>query len=263
MGRAVPLLALAALVLTGCGEEPAAPPAAADASPSSVPAPSATPDIARCNAEHVAYPEDPVPSVPVEIPEAFRAFAASSDVEMALLTQSGATVCHSTVGLYRVQNMAWLRGDRLLGWEWEAHEAYGFTVFDRAGKGTVIDTGVRPTFSPSGARFASVEFTEMGFGALGGFAVWEVRADSLAQLGGEVTRVKGQGEDMAITDPAVFTNRFGDWSISGWKGETCVNLSFEGHEPSSDAVSADIATVTRTFHAAESARWQIAPGSCA
>lgn len=219
--------------------------------------PPATPDITRCDAQHVRHPDDPTPADPVEIPKAFRRIADASALEIALLTRAGTTICDRAVGIYALTGMAWLREDRLLGWEWEAYEEFGFTIFDRAGKGTVIETGVKPVFSPGGTRIAAVEFSD--FGALGGFAVWEVRADETVQIGGETSRSEGEGADFVIIEPAVFTDRIGDWSIAGWKGETCVNIAFDGQELRSEA-----STVSgrQAFHAAEGAGWNVAPGWC-
>ncbi|MBA4051191.1 MAG: hypothetical protein C0472_04775 [Erythrobacter sp.] len=257
MMRAITVLSAAVLALAGCGGADAAAPVAAPsakASPTAMPA--AAPDIARCDAQHVQHPNDPIPVDPVAIPKAFQGIAKASARELALLSQSGATVCDRAVGIDAVANMAWLRKDRLLGWEWQAYEAFGYVVFDRAGKGAVIETGVKPTFSPGGGRFASVEFSD--FGALSGFAVWEVNADGLTRIGGETSRSEGEGADFVIIEPEVFTDRFGDWSISGWKGETCVSIAFDGEQLSPDAAFPG----QSAFHAAEGARWQIAPGPC-
>jgi hypothetical protein len=231
------LLALAALAPARDGRD-TAPPAAA-------------PDIAFCDSQHVASEDDPLPGDPVTIPKAFDRIAKASAIELALLTQSGATICDNNVWVSAIANMAWLRTGRLLGWEWQGYEAYGYRIFDRAGQGTVIETGARPVFSPGGTRFASVEYSESGFGALSGYGVWEVRPDTLAQLGGDATVFEGEGETARFTEPEVFTGTYGEWSISGWKGETCVGIAMRGEDGS------------RTpFHAAESAGWRLAPGEC-
>lgn len=256
MKRIAPVIALTALALSGCKDDPPAPlvsPAATTPARSASPGP----DLARCDAQHVQHPIAPLPADPVAIPKAFRAIVKASAFELALVTQAGTTICENNVGTNAVSNMAWLREDRLLGWKWEAHEAFGYAIFDRTGKGTVIETGVRPVFSPGGTRLAAVEFSD--FGALGGFAVWEVRADETVQIGGETSRSEGEGADFVVKEPAVFTDRIGDWRIAGWKGETCVNIAFDGQEPPSEA-----STVSgrQAFHAAESASWRIAPGWC-
>lgn len=255
MKRFAPVLALAVLGLSGCKEEPAAPPVNAAAAPPARSA-AAGPDIARCDAQHVHHPNAPLSADPVAIPKAFRGIVKASALELALLTQAGTTICENHVGTYAVTDMAWLREDRLLGWAWEAYEATGYSIFDRAGKGTAIETGVRPVFSPGGTRLAAVEFSD--FGALGGFAVWEVRAEGTVQIGGGTTQRQGVGEDVVFVEPAVFTDRIGDWSVVGWKGESCVTIAFDGQELSPEA----FASGQSTFHAAESASWRIAPGPC-
>jgi hypothetical protein len=237
MGQLTLLLALAALAPAGDGKD-AAPPAAA-------------PDIAFCDAQHVASEDDPLPGDPVTIPKALDRVAKASAIELALLTQSGATICDNNVWVSAIANMAWLRTGRLLGWEWQGYEAYGYRIFDRAGMGTVIETGAPPVFSPGGTRFASVEYSESGFGALSGYGVWEVRPDTLAQLGGDATVFEGEGETAQFTEPEVFSGTYGEWSISGWKGETCVGIAMRSEDGS------------RTpYYAAERAGWRLAPGEC-
>lgn len=254
MMRAIAVLMMATLALAGCDAEATAPatPRSAKAPPSAVPAAAAAaPDIARCDAQHVQHPDDPIPGDPVAIPEAFRGVAKASPLELALLTQSGATLCDNNVWVGAIAKMEWLREERLLGWEWQGYEAYGYRIFDRAGKGTVIETGARPVFSPGGKRFASVEYSESGFGALSGYGVWEVRPVTLAQLGGDATIFEGEGETARFTDPEVFAGTYGEWSISGWKGETCVGIVMRDQDGS-----------RTTYHAAESTGWKIAPGTC-
>jgi len=246
----------AALALIGHGDptEPEPIPQASPALAHSIPA---GPDITRCNALHKPSDDDPAPTSPVKIPKAFRHIAVSSALELALLTQSGATFCERHVGVFAVSNMAWLRGDRFLGWEWEAYEAFGYGVFDRAGAGTVIETGIKPVFSPGGKRFASVEFSD--FGALGGFAVWEVGANETVRIGGETSRSEGEGTALVIIEPEAFLIRSGDWTMTGWKGETCVHFAFDGVELRPEGTTV---WGRQVFHAAEDARWQIAPGAC-
>jgi hypothetical protein len=251
MMRAITVLWMAALALAGCDAEATAPAAPLSATVSPDAASAAAPDIARCDAEHVKNEDEPLPGDPVVIPKAFGGIAKASALELALLTRSGATICDNNAWVSAIANMAWLREDRLLGWEWQGFEAYGYRVFDRAGQGSVIETGARPVFSPSGRRFASVEYSESGFGALSGFGVWEVRPDTLTQLGGDATVYEGEGETAVITEPEVFTGTYGEWSISGWKGETCLGIEMR------DQVGG-----RTTFHAAQSAGWRIAPGRC-
>ncbi|WP_285711829.1 hypothetical protein [Erythrobacter oryzae] len=237
MARLALWLAVAALASAGNAQD-AAPPAA-------------LPDIAFCNAQHVASEDDPLPGDPVSIPKAFDRVAKSSPTELALLTQWGKTICDNNVWVSAIADMAWLREDRLLGWEWQGFEAYGYRVFDRAGNGVVIETGARPVFSPGGTRLASVEYSESGFGALNGYGVWEVHPDGLALLGGDASAFEDEGETARFTEPEIFAGTYGEWSISGWKGETCVGIAMRDQDGN-----------RTTFHAAESAGWRIATGPC-
>jgi hypothetical protein len=251
MTRAITILSLAVLALAGCDAEanPPASPLLATASPNA--ASLAAPDIARCDAQHVASEDDPIPGDPVTIPKAFGRIAKASPAELALVTQSGETICDNNAWVSAIADMAWLREDRLLGWEWQGYEAFGYRIFDRAGKGSVIETGARPVFSPGGTRFASVEYSESGFGALNGYGVWEMRPDRLAQLGGDASVFEGEGETARFTEPDVFAGSYGEWSITGWKGETCVGIAMR-----------DEGGKRTMFHAAESADWRLAPGPC-
>jgi hypothetical protein len=260
MRQAITVLSIAALALTGCDAEPTAPvtPQSAKASPSASPAAAAAaavaaaaPDIARCDAQHVRHPDDPTPGAPAAIPEAFRGVARASPLELALLTQSGTTLCDNNVWVGAIARMEWLREDRLLGWEWQGYEAYGYRIFDRAGRGTVTETGARPVFSPGGRRFASVEYSESGFGALNGYGVWEVRPNALAQLGGDASAFESEGETAGISEPNVFTGTYGEWSITGWQGETCFGIAMRSEDGRRTA-----------YHAAQSADWRLAPGAC-
>ena len=250
MKREITVLSMAALALAGCDAEASAPetPLSTKASPKVA---AAAPDIAACDAQHEHHPDDPIPGDPVAIPKAFPGVVKASSLELALLTQSGTTLCDNNVWVGAIAKMQWLREDRLLGWEWQGYEAYGYRIFDRIGRGAVIETGARPMFSPRGKRFASVEYSDSGFGALSGYGVWEVRSNTIAQIGGDAAVFEGEGQTAGFTEPDVFAGTYGEWSISGWKGETCVGFEMRDQDG-----------IRTAFHAAESAGWKIAPGPC-
>ena len=99
---------------------------------------------------------------------------------------------------------------RYLGFEVSGHEAEGYTLVDRHGRGAsaVIHTGQRPIFSPNGRWFAAAEMTESGFGNLNGVALWEILPNrTLRRL---------------FTDalPRAF-----DWRMDGWVRSNCVAMS--------------------------------------
>jgi len=234
------LASLAMLALAACAgtvDRPSAP---------------APPDIAHCNAQHAVADDYPMPADPVAIPAGFRPFVAGSRLELAVATGSGQTLCLNTQGYYAVTAMEWLQGQRLLGWEWEAYEAFGYQLVDRHGAGQMVETGARPAMSPSGRRMASVQISESQFGRLEGFAVWDLTDDGLIPQARHGWSESGE--------PPVFLGEIGaDWHIGQWSGEHCVDLT-------STPWNADTQDYDRTaaqpFHAAQADGWRVTPGAC-
>jgi len=98
-------------------------------------------------------------------------------------------------------------------------------VVDRAGSAAPVETGVKPMFSPSGRRFASVDISEAGFGAFEALGVWEVTDGSISTL---VTL-----EDLL--------DRGYDWQLVRWASDDCVVFS-----TAADPTGVDLET--RKFH---------------
>ena len=133
---------------------------------------------------------------------------------------------------------------RFIGYSWFGYEANGFQLFDRAGKGTDIDTGAAPVFSPSGQRFGSVEWSESGFGALNAVLVMQVLPGSLKEL----ARFEQLPEGMA------------DWRLDRWQGEDCFEVSVvaPGDYPESGEITAQ--TRRQRFAVSQGAKgWTIDP----
>lgn len=150
------------------------------------------------------FPEAPVPVAPE-----FASFVGTGDTRMAVSTLSGKTICVDLYGMQRISRMAVTNDGRFLTFSWIGYEADGYKVVDRAGPGTVIETGARPSFSPSRKRFLAAQMSEAAFGGLEGIGVWEV--------GERTTRRIVTIEDEAPRGAA--------WRVERWGGEDCAVLS--------------------------------------
>jgi hypothetical protein len=116
-----------------------------------------------------------------------------------------------------------------------ATNRYGHVIVDRSGKGQVVDTGVPPVASPSGELLAAMDLSEVRFGALNAFAVWQ---DQAARV---IWRQRGRGIPRRPTGG----------STAG-RDEACVNLSAVPWENSGKA---------RMRHASDFARARTTAGA--
>jgi hypothetical protein len=165
-----------------------------------------------------------------------------------VLTLDGNTLCIETPWMTSVENLALADEGRFLSFDWVGYEEYGHQVVDRSGPGQVVDTGVAPQRSPSGRRFAAVEYSESGFGSLNAFAVWDIRKTGLTQ----VARI----EEL----PPEHT----DWRLDRWPRENCLELSAVAYADS-DKVEGRIDRAPRRPFVAREAdgRWDVqAADSC-
>jgi hypothetical protein len=119
---------------------------------------------------------------PLAIPAKYAAYVAADRDHVAVATLTGATLCVDARYQESAQDFRDFADGRFFGYAWFGYEANGFQLFDRAGKGTAIDTGAEPVFSPAGKRFGSVEWSESGFGALNAVLVMQVLPDGLKEL---------------------------------------------------------------------------------
>lgn len=204
-------------------------------------APSASPSLAACPPVKQAERWERERKVPLPVPAAFRALIKADVTRYAVATLGGGTKCLDVSFIESVERMALSPDGRFLSFGWIGYEAYGHLVVDRSGKGQAIDTGVAPTFSPSRARLASVEYSESGFGSLNAFAVWRVEPTGLREI--------GRVEDLPSMS---------DWRVDRWAGEDCVVLS----ALPLDADRASRAPRTRYAARTGARGWSVAKGSC-
>jgi hypothetical protein len=101
-----------------------------------------------------------------------------------------------------------------------------------------VETGNAPLAPPSGMRFASIDLSPSGFGAQNAFAAWQIEPTGLREIG----RVS-EGFPMGV------------WSMDGWEGDHCVNLSVVRIE---NAASGE----RDPWFVAESDGWQPKEGRC-
>jgi hypothetical protein len=223
---------------------------ASETVPVSKPAASAsTPSLARCPRLKAEETADRARTAALAIPAEFRWVARANVNHIAVATLSGGTVCVSTGYVESIGALRLTRDERFLHFPWHGNEAGGYFVVDRTGQGHSVDTGAIPTFSPSRARFASIEISESGFGSLNGFLVMAVDPSGMRQLA-------------KLTDIPMLT----DWRIHEWVGESCINLSGIRQEDVPDNW-ANLGKASRVRYAARAGPrgWSLTPstGGCA
>ncbi|GGB63411.1 hypothetical protein GCM10011316_39080 [Roseibium aquae] len=160
--------------------------AAAILSASQISAAVAQANLASCPALG-AYPAEELASFremrePFTIPPHFRNVMAYDGDHVAVSTLGGGMICDEAVWMSNFAEPEFFRSDRFLGYAWVGADAYGYRVFDRAGSGGMVDTGLRPAFSDGGRRMAGLNASDAGAGALEGFAIWDIGATGLADI---------------------------------------------------------------------------------
>ena len=144
----------------------------------------------------------------IVVPETWSDFAAASQTWLAVKMTAGNTDCIDMGWVGEAREYEIFK-DRFLGFEWIGYEAYGYTLIDRQGTGTILETGARPIFSPDGSMLAAIESSESGYGGLEGFAVWMVYDGGLV------------GQYLTKRLPVEMT----DWRIDRWENDMCVHIS--------------------------------------
>jgi hypothetical protein len=178
---------------------------------------------------------------PLPVPTALRGLLRADLNHYAVATLAGSTLCVDTSFMEGVDRLALSPDARFLSFAWHGYEAYGHVMVDRTGKGTSIDTGVAPTFSPSHGLLAAVETSEAGFGSLNAFAVWRVDPAGIR----EIARV----DDLPSMS---------DWRIDRWARETCIVLS----ALPLDAAEAGKAARRRYAARPKGSGWIVVRGAC-
>jgi hypothetical protein len=241
-------------LMSGCGdgEEAALAPGAnerIEAAERAVPAP----DLAACP-EVPKLDDGPAPRTePVAVPASFNRIMKADTEQLAVSTLAGGTVCVDTTWISEIEDAKAVTDERFISFDWYGYEAFGHMLVDRAGSGTVIDTGEKPAFSPSGKLVAGLQVSEAGWGGLEGFAIWRVTPAGLAPLHDETSDDEGE-------IPWFIRQEMSLWRIDNWVGEECVAISAASW-PALEAVGADVESAKRTpFHARRADDWEIRPG---
>lgn len=142
------------------------------------------------------------------LPQGWSDIAATSDKWMAVATKARTTECVDLNWMFEGNDYEILK-DRFVGFNWVGYEAFGYTLVDRAGTGTVIDTGVKPSFSPNGFRMAALQASESGYGGLEGLGVWYIYETGLKPI------------YLTSSVPQFMA----DWRIDRWEGDDCLHIS--------------------------------------
>jgi hypothetical protein len=145
---------------------------------------------------------------PIVVPESFASYVRASDTTLTVQRTAGAPVCIDLAGVDVASWETFLDG-RLFGATLYGHEYNSYLVVDRKSTTEPVETGVKPTFSPSGRRFASVDISEAGFGAFEALGVWDVTDDSI--------RTVATIEELL--------DRGYDWKVVRWASDDCIVFS--------------------------------------
>jgi len=253
-GKLAASLAILAIV-TGSGCDDMSQAVAGNEAAAPIASASAKPDPTTCLPPEYEYDEEEFGprGDPLAVPASIANVAATDNINLAVTTLDGGQVCNDMSWAYHLGETAQTRLDgRFIAIGWGAYEAFGTLMFDRSGKGTVVETGNMPAFSPSTKRVAALQFTQSGFGGLENMMIWEVASDGLKQL-------------FSLPDQTYLNwieQGYNDLEIESWKGETCLQI-FAFADADLEAVEWDSAKAKRTpFHAAEADKWEIKRGRC-
>jgi hypothetical protein len=210
---AIAAVALLAACNSGNGDAVAAPTA------------KATPTAgAQACPEFPANPDAGEPTRPVVIPAAFASFVKASDTTLTVQRNSGSPACID-IGGVDVESLDSFLDGRLVGATIFGHEYNSYLLVDRMSGAEPVETGVKPVFSPSGRRFASVDISEAGFGAFEALGVWEVTDSAIRNL-------------VKLED---ILERGYDWRVVRWVSDDCVVFS-----TAADSTGVDL--TERKFH---------------
>ena len=143
-----------------------------------------------------------------EVPAELAAFVTATETTVTVQRDSGTPAC---IDIAYGEVDAWdsLAEGRLLGVGISGHEYNSYLVVDRRSAAEPVETGRAPTFSPSGARFTSVDVSEAAFGAFEALGVWEVGDASVRNV-------------VLIED---LLGRGNDWRLERWASEDCLVFS--------------------------------------
>jgi len=128
----------------------------------------AAPDLAACDRLKIDPDALNSRTEAPELPADWSEIARASRNWLAVSTEAGSTYC-SNIGWHDSYKEFDRFADRFLGLAWSGYEAWGYLLIDTTGTGNEIDTGAKPVFSPGGYHFATVQWSEAGWGGFEGF----------------------------------------------------------------------------------------------
>lgn len=208
-------------------------------------------DLAACTAPEDIDEELGAREAGLALPRVLEGVVKSNLYHFVVPTLEGGTVCVDTSWMGGIED-ARAEG-RFLSSEWWGYETFGHILVDRAGAGTVVDTGQAPVISPSGKLVAGLQVSEAGWGGLEGFAIWNVTPAGL-------TRHFTLTADADGLLPEVFRQEMALWRIESWVGEHCLAISAASWA-ALETVGEDVESAERTpFRARRSEGWEIKPG---
>jgi hypothetical protein len=161
---------------------------------------------------------------PVAVPPQLASYVQASDTTLTVQRSSGKPACID-IGGVDVDSLDSFLDGRLIGATIFGNEYNSYLLVDRNTGAEPVETGVKPTFSPSGRRFASVDISEAAFGAFEALGVWEVTDTSIRNL-------------VKLED---LLGRGNDWRLERWGSEDCIVFS-----TADDPTGVDLET--RKFH---------------
>ena len=244
--RAVSIVVGLVALVAGCGPETPRQDAAMAASPKAAPRAEPRPSLANCPAVRpIDEPEMLQRKTAIPLPSALTGLMVSDKERFGVAARDGNPICIDASWWEEIANAKVSQDQRFIQFDWMGYESFGHLLIDRTGDGTVVETGISPLAPPTGRRFAAVDLSESAFGALNAFAVWQIEPVGIRQLA-------KFDQDMPQ----------GDWSVDGWQGDGCVNLSVVpiDRQP---GFAPDLAKAPRDpWFAAEAKGWKPEPGRC-
>lgn len=199
--RTIAVLASCALALAGLGAVPAA---AQKRGKGKI-------NIAQCPPLQALAAGESGRTTPVVLPRLAKNYqkqVVSTIDRIAVLSMGGQTLCVDVRLRGEVSNIAMSPEGRFLTFDWAGYEADGHIIIDRSGTGQIIDTGGKPSLSPSRQRIAAVHQSEAAFSELEGLGVWQINPVGMQQIG------------LVSNIPEL-----ADWRIDAWAREDCIDMS--------------------------------------
>lgn len=199
--RAIAALASCAMALAALG---AAPAIAAKPKKGKI-------NIAQCPPLQALGAGEVARTTPVAIPKLPKKLAktvVSTIDRIAVLSMGGQTLCVDVRMRGDITNVEMSPEGRFFTFDWAGYEADGHVIVDRTGTGQIIDTGGKPSLSPSRQRIAAVHQSEAAFSELEGLGVWQINPVGMQQIG------------LVSNIPEL-----SDWRIDSWINEDCIDMS--------------------------------------